>query len=187
MSLAILRAAERRASPWKNGGGVTREIAADPPGASLAHFTWRISTATVEAGGPFSTFPGVDRTLAILSGSLDLRIEGMCLVTLNPDTPPLPFAGDIPVAADPPAEPVLDLNVMVRRGLVRAHVSRLRLQAPYRGEPAHPTVILARGDDVRLDGVHRLMRDDAALIEDEAFELTGPSGAEVFVIDIVPF
>ena len=51
------------AAPWKNGGGCTTEIAIAPPGASLDAFEWRISLATIAASGPFSAFPGVDRTL----------------------------------------------------------------------------------------------------------------------------
>lgn len=45
-----------RRMPWKNGGGITTEIAIAPPGATLDAFDWRISTARVEAAGPFSRF-----------------------------------------------------------------------------------------------------------------------------------
>ena len=53
---------------WKNGGGETAEIAVSPPGAALDAFDWRLSMAKVETDGPFSAFPGIDRTLAILEG-----------------------------------------------------------------------------------------------------------------------
>ncbi|MDB5497193.1 MAG: HutD, partial [Phenylobacterium sp.] len=33
MTLRVLAAADRQAVPWKNGGGVTREIAAYPTGS----------------------------------------------------------------------------------------------------------------------------------------------------------
>ncbi|MBM7325185.1 HutD family protein, partial [Agrobacterium sp. S2] len=48
--------------PWKNGGGVTTEIIVHPAKASMADFDWRISMANVAQDGPFSIFPGVDRT-----------------------------------------------------------------------------------------------------------------------------
>ncbi|MBN3819399.1 HutD family protein, partial [Paraburkholderia sp. Se-20369] len=35
VTATMMRAADLVASPWKNGGGVTREIAAFPPGAAL--------------------------------------------------------------------------------------------------------------------------------------------------------
>jgi environmental stress-induced protein Ves len=34
----ILRARERFAVPWKNGGGVTREVAVHPPGSRTVDF-----------------------------------------------------------------------------------------------------------------------------------------------------
>ena len=62
------------ATPWKNGGGVTRQIAIDPPGSGLDDCGWRLSTAEVAQDGPFSRFDGVDRQLHILAGEgLDLR------------------------------------------------------------------------------------------------------------------
>ena len=72
----ILRAADRVATRWKNGLGVTREIAAYPPGSDLDSFGWRVSMASVDTGGPFSSFPGVDRQLAVLEGRLALGVGG---------------------------------------------------------------------------------------------------------------
>ena len=65
----MIRAADLVASPWKNGGGVTREIGAFPPGAALDAFAWRVSVADVGTAGPFSRFDGIDRTLVLLSGA----------------------------------------------------------------------------------------------------------------------
>ena len=50
-ALEILPAALRTPVAWKNGGGVTREIAALPRGAGLNHFEWRVSTAEVRSAG----------------------------------------------------------------------------------------------------------------------------------------
>lgn len=55
--MKIIRASEYKTMPWKNGGGVTVEIAIHPPGASVNAFDWRISMATVAQDGPFSSFP----------------------------------------------------------------------------------------------------------------------------------
>jgi environmental stress-induced protein Ves len=56
------------AQPWKNGGGQTRELVCQPAGASLQDFDWRISVATIAASGPFSSYPGVDRSITLLAG-----------------------------------------------------------------------------------------------------------------------
>jgi uncharacterized protein len=120
----ILRAAERVAVPWKNGGGLTREVAVCPPGSNLEDFDWRVSLAEVRAGGPFSSFPGVDRQMAVLAGQLTLAIEGHESLTLSPDSPPLGFAGEARVVAQPSGRPVTDLNVMTRRGRFSARLRR---------------------------------------------------------------
>ena len=71
----VLTPADYRRMPWKNGGGHTTEIAAEPPGAGMASFAWRVSVADIAHDGPFSAFPGVDRTLVLLAG------DGMRLAT----------------------------------------------------------------------------------------------------------
>ncbi|MFI0978812.1 HutD family protein [Streptomyces sp. NPDC021093] len=122
--MRVLRAADRTAVPWKNGGGITREITGFPAGASAAAFEWRVSLAEVAADGPFSVFPDVDRILTMVEGA------GMAL-TLNGTEPrlvetrhvPQHFPGDVPTDCRLLEGPVANLNVMYRRGTdVTAHV-----------------------------------------------------------------
>lgn len=120
----ILRAADRRAVPWKNGGGLTREVAVYPPGSDLGSFDWRVSLAEVPQGGPFSTFPEVERQLAVIGGRLELSIAGREVLTLSPQSPPVDFPGDLPASAEPVQSPVFDLNVMTRRGRFAARLRR---------------------------------------------------------------
>jgi environmental stress-induced protein Ves len=120
-----LSAAARRATPWKNGGGVTWEIAAAPAGAGLDAFDWRVSTAEVRGAGKFSSFPGIDRTLCVLEGVLQLSLYERAPVVLNEASPPFEFPGDAPAHAVPEGL-VTDLNVMVRRGAFTAGVKRWR-------------------------------------------------------------
>lgn len=122
--LEVLRAADRAAVPWKNGGGVTREVTVFPPGAGLTDFDWRISIAEIGVAGPFSVFPGVDRLMAVLKGRLSLFIDGQPPVNLAPDTPAVGFPGDVPVFAEPLDATVMDLNVMTRRRRCRATLTR---------------------------------------------------------------
>jgi environmental stress-induced protein Ves len=105
-----------RRMPWKNGGGETIEIAISPPGASIDDFDWRISMATVTEPGAFSAFPGVDRTIAILSGeAMRLDIGGES-VTLTPASVPFAFPADVDTFGTPLFGPITDLNIMTRRG-----------------------------------------------------------------------
>lgn len=124
MSPTILRAADRVASPWKNGGGVTREIAVEPAGVGMDDFDWRISMAEVHEAGPFSTFPGVDRNLSVIDGRLGLTFEDG-VRELDAESAPLAFPGDHACHGEPVGGPVHDLNVMVRRGRFTAEVERI--------------------------------------------------------------
>jgi environmental stress-induced protein Ves len=120
----ILRAADRLAVPWKNGGGLTREVAVHPSGSDLGNFDWRVSIAEVQRGGPFSFFPAVDRHLAVISGRLVLSVSGRDPLTLCPDSHFVAFPGDVPASAEPVELPVTDLNVMTRRGRFFARLRR---------------------------------------------------------------
>jgi environmental stress-induced protein Ves len=122
--MRILRAADRLATPWKNGGGVTREVAAFPPGSDFDGFEWRISIASVHADGPFSYLPGIDRRLAVLNGRLALSISDQAPRELTADAPIIELAGEQATHARLLAGPVTDLNVMTRRGRFRSRLAR---------------------------------------------------------------
>lgn len=113
---------------WKNGGGFTNEIATWPSGSSLDKFGWRVSRAQVAADGPFSLFPGIDRTLAILEGAgLVLTVLDAPPVRVSCQSLPYAFAADKPTHASLIDGPITDLNVMSRRGSWRHSVERVAL------------------------------------------------------------
>lgn len=154
--------------PWKNGGGVTREIAVHPPGAAMDDFAWRISLADVAADGPFSAFPGVDRILTVIEGGgLLLDLAGK-VVRLDGDAPPLAFAGETPVSATLGEGPIRDLNLMVRRGHWRGAVRRQSVSdACEVTSTADVLMVLALDtiDIVQGARVWRLGPQDAAVID----------------------
>jgi environmental stress-induced protein Ves len=124
--LRIIRAGDCLTTPWKNGGGSTTEIAASPEGASLDTFDWRVSMARVASDGPFSDFPGIDRTLAVIKGAgLILTIGSNAPVILSSGTEPVSFAGDTPTSARLTQGEITDLNVMTRRGRFSHRLSRI--------------------------------------------------------------
>jgi len=114
--------------PWKNGGGLTREVVCVPHGADMSAFDWRISIAHVASDGPFSCFPGVDRIITLLDGS-GMRLRhpetGVEHLLVEPWAP-WAFAGDEPVECSLLAGPCQDFNVMVRRDRFHAAVHCLR-------------------------------------------------------------
>src|SRR4051794_27525326 len=111
----VLTPADYRSTSWKNGGGRTTEIASFPPGLSLEGFSWRVSVADVERNGPFSAFPGVDRTLVLLQGAgLILAGVGEPL-EVRAHYEPVKFVGDIGLECTLYDGPVRDFNLMVHR------------------------------------------------------------------------
>ncbi len=149
----LLRAAEHRRMPWKNGGGLTTEIAVFPPGAGLDDFAWRISMARVESDGPFSLFPGIDRTLMLLDGKgLHLAVEGQGSVHLARPHAVLAFPADVPASARLEAGPITDLNVMTRRGVCQSKLELLEVSGELDLVSAGGvTVVLADGDGLTLE------------------------------------
>jgi environmental stress-induced protein Ves len=127
MALRLIRARSCRSTRWKNGGGSTTEIAIEPAGASLDTFDWRISMATVAADGPFSAFPEIDRTLALVSGNgVALTIGSDAPLTLKSGSEPISFAGDVATLARLIAGAITDLNVMTRRRRFSHRLRRIR-------------------------------------------------------------
>jgi hypothetical protein len=177
--MRILRAADRVAVPWKNGGGSTREVAVWPPGAGLDDFEWRVSIAEVHAPGPFSLFPGIDRTLTVLEGRLELTFADRT-IELAPESDPFSFPGDVPCDGRPIGGPVMDLNVLTRRGVCSARVQRI---ASGTVDAARQTIIVATQPATLRFGAEAasLQRFDAALIENAASVLDG--AAFVIVIE----
>ena len=106
---------------WKNGGGVTHEIArADRDGQLL----WRLSIAEVASDGPFSAFPGLSRILTVIDGAglyldtPDARLDALPLA-------PLAFSGDLPVISRLTGGPVRDFNLIFDRAKLDCHVTRI--------------------------------------------------------------
>ena len=111
--MILTHASTAAPAPWKNGGGVTRELLRLPADGG-DDWTLRISVADIAADGPFSPFPGVTRWFAVLEGAgVRLAFPERTLNVQRGDAP-LCFDG-----ADAPGCALLDgvtrdLNVMVR-------------------------------------------------------------------------
>lgn len=190
--MQILPAAAQRRMPWKNGGGVTTEIAVFPAGAGLDDFAWRISMARVEKDGPFSLFPGIDRTLMLLDGEgLHLSVEGREPLHLARPYGTAAFPADVAASARLDAGPITDLNVMTRRGVCAAEISLLRVSDRRRLDAvAGVTVILAdaEGLHAEVDGraVAFARRDAMVLDPGEAVMLAASEPCLAVVIAIHP-
>ena len=179
----ILRAIGYRQMPWKNGGGVTTEIAVSPAASSIGDFGWRISMASVASDGPFSCFDGIDRTLTVLSGAgLMLDVDGEAPERLTPTDKPFAFPGDVPTSARLIAGPITDFNVMTRRGRWSHSVEVLRIDGTRSlSVVAGLVVVFCRSGELILDRSSALAAQDTAFIEASA-EVSVAGSGEALVI-----
>ena len=136
-------------TPWKNGGGATREIACWPAGTGLDSFDWRISVATIAADGAFSVFAGIDRSITLLSGDGVLLHGEHGTHRLDQPLVPFAFAGETPIRATLLGGASEDFNVMTRRGRCRADVKVWRQAADWPSTPPHAALLLAVQGDWR--------------------------------------
>ena len=112
-------------SPWRNGGGETREIISFPAGS--ADFDWRASIATIAQDGPFSLFPGIDRSITLLSGAgVHLLAAPDISHSLSRVAEPFAFRGEKAVSARLLGGVTTDFNIMTRRRSCLARVIAAR-------------------------------------------------------------
>ena len=132
-------------SPWKNGGGSTREIVCFPAGAGMDSFGWRISVATIAQAGPFSAFAGVDRQITLLDGDgVHLHsADGQINHALDKRWQPFAFSGDVALDCTLLGGTSTDFNVMTRRGQWAAQVDVLGGSATAGQSPAGVCMVLS--------------------------------------------
>ena len=137
MTLQFFDLANMPATPWKNGGGSTRELACWPPASAAAggmdSFGWRVSVATIAAPGPFSAFAGVDRQIMLLGGDgVQLTSSGW-QHTLTERWQPFAFSGDEAVDCTMLGGISTDFNLMLRRGVWQGTLQVVRSEPPPTG------------------------------------------------------
>ncbi|GBH27962.1 HutD/Ves family protein [Burkholderia vietnamiensis] len=188
-AVATIRGAALVASPWKNGGGVTREIAAYPPGAALDAFAWRVSVADVGAGGPFSRFDGVDRTLVLLSGAGMTRAEaGGARHVLDTPLARADFAGEAAIDATLHAGATRDFNLMTRRSAARATLAVWRA-GTHRVEPADTVLLFCAAGalEVAIGGARYALQELDTLRLDapqRAFDVVVSGGGALLAVSL---
>lgn len=183
-----LLARDRREMRWKNDGGTTTEIATFPPGSALDDFAWRVSMARVDRAGPFSRFPGVDRSIALTSGQgMTLRMAGRGQVAIDATTAPLAFPGDVDVEATLTSGPIVDFNVMTRRGRFRHLLTRVSPSGSSRIAPLGTLalVVVVRGTLRLLGEAEPLALRDALVLDGgESMDVTYEPGAVTLVVNL---
>lgn len=100
--------------PWKNGKGVTLELALND-GGTLNQFDWRLSIAKVDNDGEFSDFNGYTRNLVLIDGKgVLLNHNESQIDRLDNILDFSTFDGSNKTHATLIAGPITDLNLMTR-------------------------------------------------------------------------
>jgi len=118
--MKLIKKENYKVMPWKNGQGITSEIALFPENASFpdSDFQWRLSSAIVKTASSFSLFANCDRWLTILQGD-GLLLNGSRLEQHKM----MNFSGEIPIQCKLLGEEVVDLGVIYRRDKFSAAMS----------------------------------------------------------------
>lgn len=122
----ILSMADFKYMPWKNGAGSTLELFKIPHAEKADSFYFRLSVARVEKDGPFSIFPGIDRTLICLSGE-GFKLNYFKSHTTLKSFDPYQFNGEQEIFCELLGGPCVDFNVMVDREWGKARVELKQL------------------------------------------------------------
>lgn len=175
---------ELAAAPWKNGGGVTRELACFPAGAGFDDFLWRVSIADVHQSGPFSRFPGIDRVILLLDGGGMVLRGDAGEHALTTALAPHAFPGEAQIEAEL-VSPSRDFNLMLRRGRAQGAVSVLRESGMLEAGRAIRLLFCATGQ-WRIDDACTLNQGDHVRIETGiANKLTMHEDGALLCVDIV--
>jgi environmental stress-induced protein Ves len=131
--MEIIRFADLKPEPWRNGGGVTRQLASHAAAAPTEDraaqdgtWGWRVSIADVSKAGDFSPFPGMERVLTVVEGEL-------LLLTVDGAEHPLEkyrpfrFPGGAGTHASLPTGDIRNLNVITRTGSFKGFTSIIEL------------------------------------------------------------
>lgn len=169
-----------RVVPWKNGGGVTTEIATGRPRSDDQDWSWRVSIADVPATGPFSLFSGIDRIIAVIEGGgMDLRFEDGRMVALELNQP-VAFNGGLAVDGILREDPIRDFNVMTDRRHFRPGLEIVKGVAEVARRIGDGSILLIHF----LDGEGSVMAGDGsatALMQSETIIYEGEAEVSVSI------
>ena len=192
--MQIIRFADLKAEPWRNSGGVTRQLASKPSAAAGGDgqgggWDWRVSIADVTRAGDFSAFPGMERLLTVIEGDLMLLTVGGAEHPVEKYRP-FRFDGGAATAGALPTGDIRNLNVITRTGEYKAYTSIVELSKK-RSKPLWDGQlgVLLQGQATVADGTHEpeaLDRYDAVMGSDSSTpEVLGRGFLAVVSIDPV--
>jgi uncharacterized protein len=180
--MRIIRFTDLQQTPWKNGAGITREIATVRVGDALI---WRLSIANVGVDGPFSKFDGLSRILTVIEG------RGMELIspdgTLQADyAVPVSFDGALDIRSRLKDGPLRDFNLIYNPLFCRCQVAAIMAASKYfiEGKVGQIVALHCIAGSIVIDAEEQLHRGDTAIIDGDALQYVTAKGAAALQITI---
>lgn len=137
--MKLIRSSDLREGRWRNGMGVSWDIASEPADAGAGDFGWRFAIARIDSDVPFSHYPGTDRVFTLIEGNgLDLDFAGRDTLRVHHLFVPHPYPCDVETYCRLRDGPCRALNLFMRRGAWSAAVDVLSSNAVI----DHPGAIL---------------------------------------------
>ena len=180
--MRIIRFTDLQQTRWKNGGGITREIAIARAGDALI---WRLSIADVGVGGPFSKFGALNRILTVIEG------HGMELIseegTLQADyAVPVSFDGALEIQSRLKNGPLRDLNLIYNPSFCMGHAEVITAPSKHfiDAKPGQIIALHCINGPIALGETELLHKGDTALIADDPFHYAIAESSVALVISI---
>jgi uncharacterized protein len=163
---ALIKASSLREGRWRNGMGVSWDIASDPPAETSPEFGWRFAIARIDGDVPFSHYPDTDRIFTLIEGGgLDLDFAGGETLAVHRLFVPHPYACDVDTFCRLRAGPCRALNLFLKRGRWEAAVDILSSNAMI--DHPGPMIFFALKGASEVNG-HELAEGDTLIAADHA-------------------
>jgi environmental stress-induced protein Ves len=179
MALQLISPNQWQTQAWKNGGGITHQIARSDDQSGMR---WRVSIAEVASDGAFSRFEQIDRIIMLLQG------HGFCLhgalaqpVVLDKALEPFAFAGETEIGCTLIDGAVRDFNLMTRRSDIKASLQVLSVTEPSSLTLANESLLYLASGQLQVsfkEQSYQLEAGQSLLCTDEAGELQIKAGVE---------
>ena len=178
--ITLLDPSQFRRTPWKNGGGISVDIAEQDD-------VWRFGRTPITVAGPFSDYAGFDR--------LQVRVAGRGLVLETPDGEidlrtsfkPVRFTGETPIVSRLEAGPVEVVNLIGARARVRLALDVLTAGTTLSREAGTHIAYAAHGvATLEVDGKpHDLALDHALRVEASGSTMMACTGGMLLLGSVV--
>ena len=148
--LQLVRQSQFVEGRWRNGMGVSWEIAA-MRAEGQEDFSWRLAKARIDADVPFSIYRGMDRVFMQLQGNgLDLEFEGGRVLEVHESFVPHSFSCDIPLNCKLLDGPCIDLNLFTARDSFQSEASVVRVEGQQEIQPGAASVFFGLKGSCRI-------------------------------------